>query len=59
MKSIAKTAKNGTVTNARMIWRRAMAEVLKALLCCFGPALLYQLWKTIRKRIEDHDDGLV
>ena len=33
-----------------------MAEVLKALFCCFGPALMYQLGKTIRKRMEERDE---
>lgn len=34
-----------------------MAEVLKVLFCCFGPALLYQLWKTIRERMEQSERG--
>lgn len=29
-----------------------MVEFLKALFCCFGPAILYQIAKTIRERME-------
>ena len=34
-----------------------MVEVLKVLFCCFGPAILYQIAKTIRERMEESDDN--
>lgn len=33
-----------------------MDEVLKVLFCCFGPAILYQITKTIIERMEEEND---